>query len=92
MLRKWILSVLGLGLAGAANADWELNMPTGVTELSAETYGLHMMVFWWCVGQISGCRTGEIYAQHERRDCLDGNSGRYPAIDGGARGRDHGET
>ena len=49
MLGKWILSVLGLGLAGAASADWQLNMPTGVTELSAETYGLHMMVFWWCV-------------------------------------------
>ncbi len=49
MLRKWILSVLGLCLAGAANADWELNMPSGVTQLSAETYGLHMMVFWWCV-------------------------------------------
>lgn len=25
-------------------------MPRGVTELSAEIYGLHMMVFWWCVG------------------------------------------
>ncbi len=24
-------------------------MPRGVTELSAETYDLHMMVFWWCV-------------------------------------------
>ena len=24
-------------------------MPKGVTELSAETYDLHMMVFWWCV-------------------------------------------
>ena len=24
-------------------------MPVGVTELSAETYDLHMMVFWWCV-------------------------------------------
>ena len=49
MLRKWILSALGLSLAGAANADWALNMPSGVTELSAETYSLHMMVFWWCV-------------------------------------------
>ncbi len=42
--------MLGIGLAGVASADWQLNMPTGVTELSAETYGLHMMVFWWCVG------------------------------------------
>jgi len=37
-------------MAGTANADWALNMPRGVTELSAETYDLHMLVFWWCVG------------------------------------------
>ena len=24
-------------------------MPKGVTDLSLETYNLHMMVFWWCV-------------------------------------------
>jgi len=24
-------------------------MPKGVTDLSVETYNLHMMVFWWCV-------------------------------------------
>ena len=49
MIRKSFLSVLGLFLAGTASAEWGLNMPKGVTELSAETYGLHMMVFWWCV-------------------------------------------
>jgi cytochrome c oxidase subunit 2 len=49
MLRKSFLSLLGLIWAGAANADWALNMPRGITELSAETYDLHMMVFWWCV-------------------------------------------
>ena len=49
MIRKAVLSVLGLVAAGAANADWGLNMPKGVTELSQETYDLHMMVFWWCV-------------------------------------------
>jgi cytochrome c oxidase subunit 2 len=50
MIRKLCLSLLGLLAAGSAAADWELNMPKGVTELSAETYDLHMMVFWWCVG------------------------------------------
>lgn len=50
MIRKLCLSVAGLMAAGNALADWTLNMPKGVTELSAETYGLHMMVFWWCVG------------------------------------------
>ena len=49
MMKKSILSLLGLVAASTAHADWELNMPKGVTELSAETYGLHMMVFWWCV-------------------------------------------
>ena len=41
--------MLGLFLASTVKADWALNMPKGVTDLSAETYGLHMMVFWWCV-------------------------------------------
>ena len=36
-------------MAGTAKADWALNMPKGVTDLSVETYNLHMMVFWVCV-------------------------------------------
>jgi cytochrome c oxidase subunit II len=34
---------------GAAFADWALNMPVGVTELSREIHGLHMLIFWICV-------------------------------------------
>ena len=49
MIRKSFLSLIGLFAAGAARADWALNMPKGITDLSAETYDLHMMVFWWCV-------------------------------------------
>lgn len=49
MIRTKFLSLLGLMGASTANADWALNMPEGITELSAETFGLHMMVFWWCV-------------------------------------------
>ena len=49
MIRNTFLSLLGLSLAGAAKADWALNMPKGITDLSLETYDLHMMVFWWCV-------------------------------------------
>lgn len=49
MIRNLFVSLLGLVLAGTANADWALNMPKGVTDLSLETYNLHMMVFWWCV-------------------------------------------
>jgi cytochrome c oxidase subunit 2 len=33
----------------SAFAAWELNMPVGVTELSREIHGLHMLVFWVCV-------------------------------------------
>ncbi|MEM7503694.1 MAG: cytochrome c oxidase subunit II [Pseudomonadota bacterium] len=49
MLRKLCLASAGLLFAGSATADWALNMPSGVTDLSQETYRLHMMVFWWCV-------------------------------------------
>src|SRR5688500_13450571 len=34
---------------GAALAAWELNMPVGVTELSRDIHGLHMLIFWICV-------------------------------------------
>lgn len=35
---------------GTASAEWALNMPVGVTELSREIHGLHMLIFWICVG------------------------------------------
>jgi cytochrome c oxidase subunit 2 len=35
--------------AASARAAWELNMPVGVTELSRDIYGLHMLIFWVCV-------------------------------------------
>lgn len=50
MIRKLILSVSGFAWAGTASADLTLNMPRGVTALSAETYDIHMLAFWWCVG------------------------------------------
>lgn len=48
MIRKLCLGFLGLTAAASASADWAVNMPKGVTELSAETYDLHMEVFYWC--------------------------------------------
>ncbi len=50
MIRKSFLGLALLVFAGVARADWALNMPRGVTELSAETYDLHMLIFWVCVG------------------------------------------
>ena len=32
----------------AALADWELNMPRGVTDLSVKIYDLHMLIFYVC--------------------------------------------
>jgi cytochrome c oxidase subunit 2 len=31
------------------HADWQLNMPQGVTDISQEVYSLHMLMFWICV-------------------------------------------
>lgn len=48
---------LWLGLVVAAlmtlstnlQAAWELNMTQGVTQISRDTYDLHMQILWWCV-------------------------------------------
>ncbi|MDX1517348.1 MAG: cytochrome c oxidase subunit II [Woeseiaceae bacterium] len=49
MIRRTGPGLLALLVTSTANAEWQLNMPQGVTELSKETYDLHMMVFWVCV-------------------------------------------
>jgi cytochrome c oxidase subunit 2 len=44
-------TVFGLGLLGSspALAAWTLNLREGVTEVSREIYGLHMLILWVCV-------------------------------------------
>lgn len=49
MIRKLCSGVLLLAITSNAFADWALNMPKGITELSAETHQIHMVIFWWCV-------------------------------------------
>jgi cytochrome c oxidase subunit 2 len=49
MPRKLVIALISLLAAGAAQAEWALNMPEGVTDLSKETYDLHMLIFWVCV-------------------------------------------
>lgn len=44
-----LLAAAALLPTGAALAAWEINMPVGVTELSRDIHGLHMMIFWICV-------------------------------------------
>jgi cytochrome c oxidase subunit 2 len=41
--------IAGSLLAGSACADWEVNMPVGVTDVSAKVHDLHMLIFWVCV-------------------------------------------
>ena len=49
MIRKLCAGVLTASMAGNAAADWAINMPQGITELSVETHEIHMLIFWWCV-------------------------------------------
>ena len=48
MVRFRLPLLAALLVTPTAWADWELNMPVGVTDISAETYDLHMMVLWVC--------------------------------------------
>ena len=46
---RFLTPLIGSLLAvSTARADWALNMPVGVTDLSAEIYDLHMMVLGVC--------------------------------------------
>jgi len=42
------LALLFFGLS-SAHADYTLNMPKGVTQLSHDVYDLHMLILWICV-------------------------------------------
>ena len=44
------LAVFGLAASAGANTSNGYNLPTGVTDLARDMYGLHMEVFWICVG------------------------------------------
>ncbi len=43
----WLL--VALCAPCAAWADWTVNLTQGVTDISREVYGLHMLIFWICV-------------------------------------------
>jgi cytochrome c oxidase subunit 2 len=49
-LQRAIIALTALLMSSVARADWTLNMPRGVTDISQEVYGLHMLTFWVCVG------------------------------------------
>lgn len=47
-LTSTIAAVLGLA-SPAAHAAWTLNMTPGISAISRSVYGLHMLMYWWCV-------------------------------------------
>lgn len=48
-LLRGLFALMAMLLGSWAQADWTLNMPKGVTDISHEVYGLHMLTFWVCV-------------------------------------------
>jgi cytochrome c oxidase subunit 2 len=54
-MKRFLMPVLGLLFVtstthAAVNDNWEVNLPVGVTDISALIYDLHMFVLWICVG------------------------------------------
>jgi len=47
LLGVCVLALPSVSWAGYLGAE-NLNMPVGVTEVSAEVHALHMQMFWWC--------------------------------------------
>lgn len=45
----WLLSFMSTGAWAEEAQRWQMNMSPGITEVGAEIYGLHMIVFWICV-------------------------------------------
>ena len=49
--KLWLSLALGTLIfwSSGLHAAWDLNMPRGVTQMSRDTYDLHMTILWWCV-------------------------------------------
>lgn len=48
-MRRLFIGLIFSLFAVPALADWQLNMPRGVTPISQDIYDLHMIIFWICV-------------------------------------------
>jgi cytochrome c oxidase subunit 2 len=49
--KLWLSLLVGALFFWSAGlqAAWDMNMPRGVTQISRDTYDLHMTIFWWVV-------------------------------------------
>lgn len=57
-----VIGLLAVIISPAALSDWQLNMPRGVTTISPEVYGLHMMILGVCTVIGIGVFVAMIYA------------------------------
>ncbi len=68
---KWpvqaVLTALLLGQSPSASAEWALNMPPGVTDISLEIYKLHMLIFYICVAIAVAVFGAMIYSIFQHR-------------------------
>ena len=65
---RWVAAVSAVVLsqtAGAAASD--INMPVGVTPLSQEVYGLHMLIFWICCAIGAAVFSVMFYSMYKHR-------------------------
>ncbi|WP_406803179.1 cytochrome c oxidase subunit II [Alkalimarinus alittae] len=46
---QWFTSAFLLALASTSQAEYEVNMTPGVTDISQSVFSLHMVIFWICV-------------------------------------------
>ena len=50
LIKNLILFITLMANFSLANAGWlDLNMTEGVTDISQEVFGLHMLILWICV-------------------------------------------
>lgn len=50
LLTATLAGLLPVLFAPSAQAAWTINLTPGVDQVARDIYGLHMLVFWWCVG------------------------------------------
>jgi cytochrome c oxidase subunit II len=69
--------MLAVLFSSPAWSDWQLNMPVGVTTISREVYGLHMLILWICVVISIGVYTAMIVAIVRFRKSKDAKASKF---------------
>ena len=64
---RGLLLAVTAGFAPVAMADWALNMPRGVTDISGEIYDLHMLILYVCAAIAVAVFGAMIYSLFQHR-------------------------